>query len=169
MVVGQVFAMAHLNYYVDLCVDVFVVNKAAVLLRLHEKYNCWITPGGHIDPGEDANEAALREVWEESGLRVTLVGPPHWQQIDTETNRDLVPPLFVNRHSISDTHEHSAFIFAAQSNSRDIDPQEEASKHAEYRWCTLADLDELLQSDNRLHPEVHRYASWALTVVTDET
>ena len=52
--------MAHNNYYLDLCVETFVVNDDAVLLRLHEKYNYWGTPGGHIDPGEDVNEAALR-------------------------------------------------------------------------------------------------------------
>ncbi len=32
-------------------------NKGVVLLRLHEKYNIWTGPGGHIDPGEDSNEA----------------------------------------------------------------------------------------------------------------
>lgn len=38
----------------------------------------WITPGGGIDPGETDIEAAVREIKEETGLRVTpdaLVGP----------------------------------------------------------------------------------------------
>lgn len=54
--------MAHLNYYIDLCADAYIVNDGAVLLRLHEKYNFWIAPGGHVDPGEDINQAVLREV-----------------------------------------------------------------------------------------------------------
>lgn len=29
----------------------------------------WVTPGGGIDPGEDALQAAVREVWEETGLQ----------------------------------------------------------------------------------------------------
>lgn len=154
--------MAHYNYYLDLCVDTFIVNGDAVLLRLHEKYNYWGTPGGHIDPGEDANEAAVREAWEESGLKVTLIGPKHWEHKDTETNRDLVPPLFVNRHKINEVHDHSAFIFAARSDSREIDPQEEDSMDTEYKWCTRADLDELLEKDERMRPEVRRYALAAL-------
>src|SRR5215467_11565685 len=33
-------------------------------------------PGGHVEPEETSAEAALREVAEETGLAVTLVGPP---------------------------------------------------------------------------------------------
>jgi 8-oxo-dGTP pyrophosphatase MutT (NUDIX family) len=156
--------MAHVNYYLDLCVDTYVVNGDAVLLRMHEKYNHWGTPGGHIDPGEDANEAALREVWEEAGLRVELVGPAGWVKRDTDTNKDLVPPIFVNRHRIYDTHDHSAFVFAARSDSREINPQAEEDKNsqAECRWVTQAELDGMLQTDPRLRVEVHKYASTAL-------
>lgn len=157
--------MAHLNYYLDLCVDTFIVNDGAVLLRLHEKYNYWGTPGGHIDPGEDVNQAAIREAWEESGLKITLVGPTGWKQIDTDTNKDLVPPLFVNRHPITDTHDHSAFVFIGKSDSRKINPQEKESLDTEYKWCTQTELDELMKNDERLRPEIYRYASAALSVV----
>ena len=157
--------MAHLNYYLDLCVETFIVNDDAVLLRLHEKYNYWGSPGGHIDPGEDANEAAIREAWEESGLTVTLVGPEGWEKTDTKTNKDLVPPLFVNRHKINDVHDHSAFIFAARADSREINPQEEESLNTEYKWCTQSDLDDLVEKDDRMQPEIHRYASLALKLV----
>jgi 8-oxo-dGTP pyrophosphatase MutT (NUDIX family) len=157
--------MAHYNYYLDLCVDTYVVNDGAVLLRMHEKYHHWGSPGGHIDPGEDANEAALREVWEEVGLKIELVGPEGWERKDTPTNKDLVPPIFVNRHKINDAHDHSAFIFVARSATRDINPQTKADQGAECRWLTQIELDELLKNDPRLHPEVYKYASAALRLV----
>ena len=159
--------MGHYNYYLDLCVDTFVVNDGAVLLRLHEKYKMWNAPGGHIEPGEDVNEAALREVWEEVGLEVTLVGPESWAQHDTDFNTDLVPPLFVNRHRIHETHEHSAFIFIAVASTRDCSPQttEDTQSAAECIWVTQAELDDMLQNDERFRPDVHRYASAALDLV----
>lgn len=161
--------MAHLNYYLDLCVDTYIVNGDAVLLRLHEKYNMWNAPGGHLDPGEDANEAALREVWEEVGLKVELVGPSDWQKTDTPTNRDLVPPHFVNRHPINDVHEHSSFIFIGRADSREISPQADEDKNsaAECRWLTQSELDEMLKTDKRLRPETHRYATTALKLLSD--
>lgn len=153
--------MAHLNYYVDLCADVFIVNGEAVLLRLHEKYNFWNGPGGHIDPGEDVNEAALREVWEETGLTVELIGPDGWRETTVDNNRDLVPPLFMNRHSINEHHDHSSLIFAARSHTRDVSAQMR-EEEAECLWVTQAELDDMLKNDKRLHPSVHRYASEAL-------
>jgi 8-oxo-dGTP pyrophosphatase MutT (NUDIX family) len=35
----------------------------------------WITPGGGVDPGEDHDQAALREVHEETGLVLDAIAP----------------------------------------------------------------------------------------------
>ncbi len=159
--------MAHLNYYLDLCADAYIVNSNAVLLHLHKKYGIWVSPGGHIDAGEDVNEAVLREVWEEVGLKVELVGPAGWKKSDTNEYLDLVPPVFINRHSINDTHEHSSLIFVAKSEVRDINPQAEEDKGVECRWVTQEELDELQRTDPRLRPEVYRYASVALQMLSN--
>ena len=159
--------MAHNNFYLDLCVDVYVVEGDAVLLRLHDKYNYWGAPGGHLDAGEDVNDAARREVYEEVGLRVTLVGPAGWEQTDSDHNRDLVPPHFVNRHPITSTHDHSAFIFIARATSRTLAPQavEDQASQAECRWLTRAALMELKAADERLGVDTYRYAMVALDLL----
>ena len=52
---------------------VFVVRGPRTLLLYHRQHEMWLPPGGHIEPGETPDEAALREVREEAGLEVVLV------------------------------------------------------------------------------------------------
>lgn len=45
-----------------------VVGPRGTVLHLHKRLSLWMQPGGHVEPGEDPEDAALREVAEETGL-----------------------------------------------------------------------------------------------------
>ena len=47
--------------------------EGKVLLHLHRKLGMWLPPGGHIERDEIPDDAAVREVFEETGLNVELV------------------------------------------------------------------------------------------------
>lgn len=55
-------------------VAVFVVHERRVLLHYHRKLGKWLPPGGHIEANELPDDAAVREVLEETGIRARLVG-----------------------------------------------------------------------------------------------
>lgn len=44
------------------------------ILMIHDQYGKWTLPKGHLDDGEEAQEAAVREVREETGMTGAL-GP----------------------------------------------------------------------------------------------
>jgi 8-oxo-dGTP diphosphatase len=50
-----------------------VVRDGQVAIVHRPKYDDWSLPKGKLDPGESFEEAALREVEEETGLRCHLV------------------------------------------------------------------------------------------------
>jgi 8-oxo-dGTP pyrophosphatase MutT (NUDIX family) len=49
-----------------------VVRDGQVLLVHRPRYDDWTFPKGKLDPGESFEDAALREVEEETGLRCSL-------------------------------------------------------------------------------------------------
>lgn len=154
--------MAHLNYALDYTVEVFIIYKNTILLRKHDKYDKWLSVGGHIDLGENPLEAAIREVREEVGLDVTIVNHLVPFQKESDEYTELIPPRFMNQHKITDTHSHVCFVYFATSNSDKIIPEYEDDKSDDWKWLSR---DELEKMKNEISDTIYRYAKTALEEV----
>jgi putative (di)nucleoside polyphosphate hydrolase len=58
------------------CAGVMLMNREGRVFvgqRLDSKLEAWQMPQGGIDPGEDPYEAAVRELWEETGVEARHV------------------------------------------------------------------------------------------------
>jgi 8-oxo-dGTP pyrophosphatase MutT (NUDIX family) len=49
-------------------------DDGRVLLHRHKRLGIWLQPGGHLDPGEQPWDAAVRETREETGVRTAHAG-----------------------------------------------------------------------------------------------
>jgi 8-oxo-dGTP pyrophosphatase MutT (NUDIX family) len=49
-------------------------GSSILLVRAKKSPNAWIFPKGHIETGESPEDAALREAYEETGIRGVVVG-----------------------------------------------------------------------------------------------
>ena len=58
-----------------ICSTVYVKNSEdKFLLLLHRKLNKWVPPGGKLEYDEMPNDAAVRECFEETGIKIKLLG-----------------------------------------------------------------------------------------------
>jgi len=92
----------------DWAVAVFVVWGDRVMLHRHPKLGLWLPCGGHVEADELPDDAARREVEEESGVRIRLVGTP---PVAADGPRPLVPPRGVQLSRIGEGHEHIDLIY----------------------------------------------------------
>jgi len=139
-------------------VAVFVVWRGAVLLHRHERLGRWLPVGGHVEPGETPDEAAVRETLEESGVAVELIGPP---PIAASGPRQLTRPRGVQLERIDDAHEHVDLVYLGRP-SADYDGSLDGP--ASLGWYSPSQLSQLPLSE-----EIAAWCALALTEVDDHT
>ena len=88
------------------------------------RYDDWSLPKGKLDPGETFEEAALREVWEETGLRAELV-------------RELPPTTY----TVRDRPKVVRYWLMSVVSDPGFEPNDEID---ELRWLPPADAAALL-------------------------
>lgn len=99
-------------------VAVFVVHAGRVLLHYHRKLQRWLPPGGHIEENELPDHAARREVIEEAGLDVELLGA---RGVPVANPLQLVVPAGVQVETIYPGHEHVDLVYFAVPMGRPAD------------------------------------------------
>lgn len=95
----------------DWAATAFVVWRDTVMLHRHAKLGLWLPCGGHVEPGEVPDDAAVREVQEESGVSVELLGE---RAVGVPGPRSLVRPRGVQLEAIAPNHEHVDLIYLAR-------------------------------------------------------
>ena len=124
----------------DFTATAFVVRGDRTILLWHNKIKAWLPPGGHIDSGELPEEAVLREVLEECGLRVELVDTGRAAG-RLGTVQVLHSPWCVLLEDIEPGHQHIDLIYVARTLD-DAEPRIDAREAGRYRSCAAADLQE---------------------------
>ena len=120
------------------CASVFIIDPLTkkILLIHHKKFNRWVQPGGHIDEGETFEEAALREAYEETGVKVRLLGDRFPRE------DDYIRPLGIQKNRNQKGDLHIDVIYAAVPvNSVKVSNQESECYRA--KWFSRSELDDI--------------------------
>jgi len=124
------------------CVGVMLANaegRVFVGQRIDQDITAWQMPQGGIDPGEAPRDAALRELWEETGVPADLV------TVETETEgwipyelpHDIVPRIWKGRYK---GQEQKWFLLRFHGQDSDVNIETEHPEFSEWRWLDPAEL-----------------------------
>jgi putative (di)nucleoside polyphosphate hydrolase len=105
--------------------------------------NFWQMPQGGIDAGEDPAEAAVRELYEETGIRsaTLLAESAHWHPYDLPP--DLIGNIWGGKYR-GQMQRWFAMRFTGTDSEINIAPPGQEVEFVEWRWAPMADLPRLI-------------------------
>jgi len=118
-------------------------DKVFVGQRLDSTLEAWQMPQGGVDPGEDAREAALRELEEETGVRRELVEiiTCASRQLDYDLPADLVGKLWKGRFR---GQRQTWYLARFLGRDEDVNITTHEPEFRAWRWVDARDLPRLI-------------------------
>ena len=115
------------------CAGGIIYNDKNEVVIVNQNHDSWSLPKGHIDPGESPLEAALREIYEETGIKkptyIKSLGKFKRYRIGLDGNDDL-----------SELKTIAIYLFKSnQINLQPIDPN-----NPEAIWVNVEEAYKLL-------------------------
>ena len=128
----------------------FVLNceETKMLMVYHRKLDRWAAPGGHIEENELPEDAALREVFEETGIKAEIKScSKNNIASDTQKEVQLSTPYvilgeYIPKNTESETHIHIDLVYLCEAEETETLKQEAEVKAV--KWMTW---DEIVTSN----------------------
>lgn len=123
----------------------YLVEHGKVLLVHHNRFDKWVPPGGHIEPGESFAGTAVREFKEETGLLVEAISSqPAIHPADDNATPEPVPFYTdIEREGFATPALVQFFYMRRQAGTREQAVEAQLDEVHGAAWFGLDDIDGL--------------------------
>lgn len=120
-------------------------DRTKMLLVHHKGLNKWLPPGGHVEENEVPHKTALREVYEETGVRATpMIDDEHDLNLKDITETQIPRPHALMYQIIPESkkdaeHIHLDMVFALEADDS-VEITAQAREVHDVKWITKDEI-----------------------------
>lgn len=120
-----------------------IVENGRVLLLYHKKLGVWLYPGGHIERNETPEQALIREVKEETGLDVEIIGEKDGSLSNVDSDVSVLFSPYVFLCELVGDHYHNDVVFLCKIIGDNKQPLGAEGESVDIKFFSLEDLNDI--------------------------
>lgn len=120
-----------------------IVDNGKVLLVHHKKLGVWLGPGGHVEKNETPEQTVIREVKEETGLDVDVIGDKDNNLSDADTDVSSLHSPYVILCELIGDHYHNDIVYLCKISGDSRDIRYDKNESIDIGFFGINDLDDI--------------------------
>ena len=136
-----------------------IIDNGKVLLLYHKKLGVWLYPGGHIEKNETPGQTVIREVKEETGLDVEIIGGKDDNLADINTDVSVLYNPYVILCELVGNHYHNDIIYLCKISGENREIKQNEGESKDVKFFSIDELNNI-----KLFPNFRRLLEKVLRV-----
>lgn len=128
-----------------------IIENNKVLLLFHKKLNVWLYPGGHVEKNETPEQTLFREVKEETGLDIEIIGEKDEELSDFKNDVTAIYKPYTILCELVEDHYHNDIIYLCKITGTNKKIKYISSESSDYKFFGVEDLNNIKLFPNFKH------------------
>ncbi|MDD5528164.1 MAG: NUDIX domain-containing protein [Patescibacteria group bacterium] len=120
-----------------------IVKDKKVLLVHHRKLGVWLYPGGHVESYETPDQTVIREVREETGLSVEIIGEKDENLADASADVSVLNNPYAILCELVGDHYHSDMVYLCRVTGESAQVKHNTIESEAIGFFGLDELDDI--------------------------